>query len=124
MTRGTRQRTRGGGGTEDPGGGDVVAAGGLAAAVGAVVERHPQLAPVARDLAPRLPLRRFAEPRARPRRDVARSAPGLSAVGRDRVEDVVVAGRGRGRGSARAGGIRVVPEVGPDDVDVPGAVHR
>ena len=53
-----------------------------------------------------------------PWRDVPRLAPGLAPVGRDRVEDVVVARRVADDARARAVRVRVVAEVRPDDVQV------
>ena len=83
-----------GGRVADLGQRDVVAAGRLAVAVRAVVERDEEPASVRRHPAPRLPLRRLAEARIRPRRDRQRLAPGLALVRRVRVEDIVVARRG------------------------------
>src|SRR5436853_163802 len=69
-------------------------------AIRPVVVGRPQVAAIGRNGAPRLPLRRVVE--ARGRSDVIAVAPGCATVGRVGVEDVVVAGRGGGRGVALA----------------------
>jgi hypothetical protein len=86
-----------GGRVEDLRGRDVVAPRRLTRSERPVVEGDPQLASVAGDCAPRLPLSRLAETGIRPRRDVPRLAPRFALVRRHRVEDVVVAGGARGR---------------------------
>ena len=97
---------------------DVVAARGLAIAVRAVVERDPETSPVCGHAAPRLPLGCLAEARSRSWSDDPRLAPRLAFVGRDRIEDVVVARRGGRHRRSGAALVRVVPEVGPDDIEV------
>ena len=116
-------RRRGARGVRDLGRGHVVAAGELAVAERSVVERDPQVA-VRRHRAPRRPLSGLAEPRVGARRDRGWIRPGRAAVGRVRVEDVVVAGRPGLVRVTRAVLVRVVPEVGPDDEQVPGRVDR
>src|ERR1700757_684921 len=100
---------------------DVIAAGELAVAIGAIVIGYPQSLSVRRNCTPWLPLCTGTELACR--RDVEGSAPGCAMIGREDVEDVVVARGSCSRGRTHAGAAAIA-EIRPYKIKVTGVVHR
>src|SRR5215469_9129714 len=79
----------------DGSGCDVVAAGELTVAIGAIVIGDPQFLSVRRNCTPWLPLRTWAELACW--RDIEGSTPSRAMIGREDVEDIIVARGSSGR---------------------------